>query len=362
MSYRIELGTRQNDNLIELDGSDVSSAEFTIKHSQLVDWSFDTHYDPVLTEYAEIFAPIRVYWNDTVLFRGEVCRHEYTNDGPGGQSLSRLEGHDRAFTRLKRSAPLEIVTYENTSARDAIQDYWFVHTPYTATVHEQPLENLPPIDSLELAGDDHLTNLQKLHDRANFVFSIDHSSAPLTVTSMSRGQLKRGAAWELPGRAEADASSVKHDDDRRNYANIVIALGAHNEEEGGRLRYDAVNPNEIQRLRDAGCPPGKSCAIAMVSDPDAETPGEVRTMAETELARRVEQRKTKGEVTILPTWVQPGFAYDVDALDEDGLVLEEISLNLGFDQTASLTFIDHFGYAKDVATLRGQIRNIVSTL
>lgn len=361
MTYRIELGTAQDGTLLELDGADISRPRFNISHSQLADWSFQTHYDPDLTQYADVFAPIRVYWEDTVLFRGEVVRHKYTNDGPGGKSVSTLEGHDRAFTRLKRSAPLEIVEYEGVSARDAIEDYWALRTPYEADVADQPLDDLPPIDHVELT-DNHLSNLQKLHDRANFVFSMDHASGALEVTSMARGQRTRDAAWELGGRSESEALSVGHDDDRREYANIVVALGAHDEAEGGRLRYDAVNPNEIARLRGLGCPPDKSCAIAMVSDPDAETPGEVRTMAETELARRVEQRKTKGEIDVLPTWVQPGFAYDVDALDEDGLVLEDVTLNVGIGETATLTFIDHFGYAKDVATLRGQVQNIVSTL
>lgn len=366
MTYRIELGRPSNDNLVELAGTDVSSPSVDLTHSQLSKWSFDTHYDPGFTQYAEIFAPMRLYWSppigsDRVLFRGEVVKHKRVDGGPGSNAHSRLEGHCRGFTTLRRDAPLEIVEYSNIAPRDAIADYWANYTPYDATVHDQPLDDLPPITSAEFT-DDHLSNLQKLHERAGFIFTIDHSGADLSVTSMARGQVTRDAAWELDGRAESTATNVEHEDDRRDYANIVIGLGATGDD-GDRMRWDAVNTTEIQRLRDAGCPPGTSCAVAIVSDPDAETLDEVQTMAETELSKRVEESKTKGKIDVIPTWVQPGFAYDVAALGEDGLTLESISFNIGgTDANATLEFIDRYGYARDVATLRGQIHRIKHSL
>lgn len=364
MTYRIELG--EGDTLVEIDGTDLSSPSIKLSHSQLVDWSFDTHYDAGFTTYAETFQPMRIYWDPPVgsqriLFRGVVCRHSREDGGPGSNAISRVEGHDRGFTYLKRSAvPQEIVTYSNISARDAIQSYWDNYTPYEAEVHPQPLENLPDIEEVELT-EDHLTNLQKLHDRANFVYTPDHQSPELKVTSMSRGDVKREASWELDTRAESTATNVKHDDDRRNYANIVVGLGS--ADGGGRIRYDAVNQPEIQRLRDLGCPPEKSCAVKVVSDPDASTMQEVQTMAETELSKAVEERKTKGSIDIIPTWIQPGFAYDVEALGSEDLVLESIDLSIGgTDANATLEFVDEYGYANDIATLRGQINRIVDTL
>lgn len=368
MPYAVELGSETDETLVELTGHDITTVDVKLTHTQLADWTIETHHDPSLTNYADVFAPMTLYWVDPVteerevLFHGQVVKHVRKNAGPGSQARSVLEGHCRAFSNLRRSAPVEIITYEDITARDAIEDYWLVYTPFQATVHEQPLERLPPIDSVELT-DDHLTNLQKLHERANFVFSIDHNSPALEVTSMSRGSFSRSASWEIDGRAETEALSVEHDDDRRDYANIVIARGAHDEEHGGRLRWDAVNGNEINRLRDKGCPPGKSCAVAKVSDPDAETLGEVQTMAETELARRVEAGKTKGTLDVIPTWVQPGFSYDVEALDEENLLLETVNYTFGGrNETASLEFSDYFGYARDVATLRGQVSRIVNTL
>lgn len=368
MSYVVELGREADRNLVELRSQDIVNASVKLTHSQLVDWTIETKYDADFTTFAEIFAPMRLYWEDPstgdreVLFHGQVVRHRRQNTGPGEHATSIIEGHDRGFTHLRRSAPIEIEDYSGYTAQQAIEHYWTIHTPFDATVEPQPLDNLPPIDAMELT-DDHLTNLQKLHDRANFVFSVDHAAPGLEVHSMARGQVKRNSSWELAGRGESEAMSVEYDDDRRSYANIVVALGSHDEDQGGRLRWDAVNANEVQRLRDAGCPPGKSCAVAMVTDPNAGTLGEVRTMAETELSKRVEARKTQGTISVIPTWVQPGYAYDVDALGEDELVLEDINFDFGgTNETAKLDFVDHFGYAQDVATLRGQISRIVDTI
>lgn len=367
MSYRIEIGYPGEGNVTRLEANDLAgNPSVKLSHSQMVDWSLDTHYDPGFTTYAETFAPIRLFYQpavgqEEVLFRGEVVRHSREDGGPGSNALSRIEGHCRQFTQLKRSAPLEIVTYTNISARDAIQNYWRNFTPFDATVHEQPLDNLPPIESVELT-DDHLSNLQKLHDRANFVWSVDHSSPDLEVESFARGHEKRPSLWELDEREESEAISVKHDDDRRDYANIVIGLGG-SANGGGRLRYDAVNTNEIERLRNAGCPAEKSCAVVVVSDSDAGTLDEVQTMAETELSKRVEERKTKGSISVIPTWVQPGFSYDVEALDEDDLVLDTVEIDIGNPgASGSLNFVDEYGYARDQATLRGQIKRIVDSL
>lgn len=367
MTYRVELGREENDNLVRINGSDISSPSVKLTHSQLSDWSFDTHYDAGFTQYAEIFAPMRLYWSppvgsDRVLFRGQVVKHKRSDGGPGSQAKSRLEGHCRAFTHLKRDAPTQFVQFQDTSARDAIEIYWEEYTDYDATVREQPLDNLPPITDATFT-DDHLSTIQKLHERAGFIFTFDHAGDELTVTSMGRGQVTRDAAWDLDDREESTATKVDHEDDRRDYANIVIGLGATQEGSDERLRWDAVNTNEIQRLRDAGCPPGQSCAVAVVSDPEAKSLNEVQTMAETELSKRVEERKTKGKIDVIPTWVTPGFAYDVNALEEEELVLESIDFKIGgTSANASLEFIDRYGYAKDLATLRGQIHRITHSL
>jgi hypothetical protein len=163
------------------------------------------------------------------------------------------------------------------------------------------LNDLPVVDDLELT-DDHFSNLQTLHDRANFQFTIEHGDGPLAdlpVTSYQEGDEVRSAPPEYDApverRTEVDATE---------YANVVAVRGR---ESGGSrpfgVREDAGEITDVgRRIR------------LTLTDPRVTTQAGAEFVAISVLDDLVDQNRREGTIAIparTPIF-EPGFARPVD--------------------------------------------------
>lgn len=163
------------------------------------------------------------------------------------------------------------------------------------------LNDLPVIDDLELT-DDHFSNLQTLHDRANFQFTIEHGSgalADLPVTSYQEGDETR------PAPAEYDAPVERRSRvDATQYHNEVAVRGR---ESGGSRPY-AVR-EDADEITDVG----RRIRLTL-TDPRITTQAGAEFTAISILDYLVDQNRREGTIVIpaLAPIVAPGFARPVD--------------------------------------------------
>lgn len=171
--------------------------------------------------------------------------------------------------------------------------------------------------------DDHLTNLQNLHDKGNMRFTIDHIAEGLEVESYPIGHTGPTVSWQtLSATRELDMS---------DYSNHLVLKGG-KDANGDRYISKARDTDEIQFLENLGMNNGEITTIEI--DPQLESQSEVAFEVYARLKEYVRQRDVKGQLDIKATLVPPGYSYHVS---EFGVDMDLESVSFGTD-SATLEF------------------------
>jgi hypothetical protein len=155
------------------------------------------------------------------------------------------------------------------------------------------------IDELTLDGGD-LENLQELHDYGDFEFVIHHRENEIAATSFKRGdsQAEREADWREIGRNTGISGEY--------YANAVTVEGAE--------RADGTRPRSTRQDDQAVAEDGRVIKLGdgKITDLSITTDAGATFRALSLLEQAQERGKRRGTLTVVPTDIDPGFAYPVD--------------------------------------------------
>lgn len=196
------------------------------------------------------------------------------------------------------------------------------------------------IDELDLS-DSHKDNLRTLCQRGRMHWSIDHTADGKRIDVFPIGT-EAEAEWSTKNWSRTDGST--------DYANRVVARGARKpeeEQEGEEdIRYEAVvtDNDEIQRLVDLGLPEEQATISRVISDPEWQSQETVNQQAFAALEGFVESRLPSGTINIVPTFIRPGYAYQIPEFevpngDVPTKTLEQVQFSQSYDgASGSLQF------------------------
>lgn len=262
----------------------------------------------------EIFAAVYCYYNNELIFKGEIDSYEIVYDD-GTTSIS---GRG-ALVALDRQ--IDTITYTNTTVEDALTDYWGT-TSYAATVTGGDFS--VTIDEVELEGTK-FEILQDLHELGGYQFVVDDYET-MSVASYPIGTTASTPDWRIISSTRSIDSS--------NYANRVTVRGKR--VDGTVNEATASDSDEITRLDNLGV--GDDGVVEQFEkNTTISTQSEVDDRAQRFLEESVSELDASGSLEIAPMRVTPGYVYSVDPWDADGQ-LDEVSYSLGSGDSVSLDF------------------------
>lgn len=205
----------------------------------------------------------------------------------------------------------------------------------------------------------HLENLQSLHEQANMNFVLNHASEIKSAKSFPTGT-------NAPSEIEWNTLSTTRDMNMGDeYANVLILKGARkpeSERDGPTdIRYSrrAEDDAEIQRLIDKGVPPEDAKVQKTMIDTRLESQAAVDQQVQGRLANAVDKRTMKGEVSIQPTLIPPGYEYEVDEFDGAKATLQTVSFSL---QNGTLSFRETENLVPELAILSSDVQSTKESL
>lgn len=203
--------------------------------------------------------------------------------------------------------------------------------------------DLSVIDDATLRGS-HFQNLKRLHNRANFRFTPNYKRNSLEVESYPRGT-SGSDTWTVRERRRSK--------DMEGYANKVYVEGKQNDD-GTYPTATLEDSAEVTNV-------GKTITIT-VKDTEITTTEGAKSRARKELNKRTQQDSIRGNITISPTYVKPGFRYTIDAWSEN-LDLESVSYNQAYNEAnGSLAFQIDPVLAEQTVSQRADLDNTRNSL
>lgn len=205
--------------------------------------------------------------------------------------------------------------------------------------------DLPVIDELTLE-DNHLANLQRLHDLFAGRFVLKHLEDSLEAESFQPGDVEQSASWTTINRTRTK--------DVGGYFNKVVVRGAtkpedEQESEGERYTATAEDEDSIGELGEI---------VYVDRDPTLESRSACIYRARTLLSEFLAERSLTGSIEIVPEMIDPGFRYEVGAWGATP-DLEQVTYSLG---QASASGSLEFDLAVDLVSSQSQQRKEVSKL
>jgi hypothetical protein len=203
----------------------------------------------------------------------------------------------------------------------------------------------------------HFDNLQKLHENADYIFTIDHDdgdASNMSVLSFPRGDESRTASV-LNNNAIDESPEVNAD----RFYNKIPVQGAE-DNNGDRPLAEVSDSNSISNIGDEISP-------GLLRDPTLNSEVECRFKARALLDKALKNQELRGQ-KVVPGSISllPGASYSVGFLDDSPSekVLEETRLRLGADGDAELTadLVAEETLRREIADLRRNQRQTADRL
>ncbi|QPL12250.1 hypothetical protein HrrHc1_145 [Halorubrum phage Hardycor1] len=205
---------------------------------------------------------------------------------------------------------------------------------------------------------DHLTNLQSLHEQANMRFVVDHMSEGREAESFPIGET-------APSAVSWNTINATRDLDVSDYANRVVLRGATKppaeREDPTDLRYEAAATyeTEVARLTDLGLTEDEALLSVTLVDPRLKSQTAVNQQVASQLIDRVRERELAGDVSIEPTLVPPGYRYEVPSFDGEALDLVSVSFSV---DSGTLKFRDDENLVPRLSDISRDVTGIKESL
>lgn len=191
----------------------------------------------------------------------------------------------------------------------------------------------------------HFDNLQKLHRKGDFGWTIEHGSESISnipVFSYPRGQETRSLS-------DIDEIESTPEVDSNQYYN-TITLQGQKLDDGTRPQVDVQDDTAVSN-------DGKNISPGVLRDPNVTTDAEATFRARALLRKALKNGELRGQKTIPPTFaIEPGYAYPVSWLDDPTReqTAEEVSIRKSISGSAETTldFVKRNDLARDIEELR----------
>lgn len=214
---------------------------------------------------------------------------------------------------------------------------------------EVDLNDLVVIDRLELTRD-HFANLKQLHDYGDFLWVIEHDSGDLdtlTVRSFNRGAETRTSpfAFLKPANRSPEVAA-------ENYFNSVRLEGA--------LQPDGTRPTAEVKDDDAISNDGREITPGVLRDQSISTEAGAAFRANALLQAALENDALRGTIDTYPSYVEPGFAYEIDfGQGPEFKTLESLSITESVgDVGATAEFVTREQLSETISNLKREGRNL----
>jgi hypothetical protein len=174
-------------------------------------------------------------------------------------------------------------------------------------------DDLSVIDQRTFGPASHYENLQRLHQDAGYRFVPDYTENSLSVESFKKGDVTKPLDVVTKDHTRTTPDSA--------YANSVTVYGAE-DDNGDRLTATAESQSAIDS-------DGRTIPSKPVRRTDIDNEGDLKSIARTELSRRLGNDDLTGLLTIWPQLIAPGYSYQVAELDGETLALEQVEFSYG---------------------------------
>lgn len=185
-------------------------------------------------------------------------------------------------------------------------------------------DDLPVIESLELDPNTWLDGVRQLHERADMRFTVDHRADGLVVESYRRGDpdVLKPDDWTAKG--EDSVSFERDTSEYWNQANVYAAKDSPLTDRNFRDLSEVERVGEVvERSKTTNITDGEELAI------------EARSF----LRKGVRGDVINGDISILPTYVSPGYPYEPSEFGGTRANLEQVTISTSGDSiSASLSF------------------------
>jgi hypothetical protein len=285
------------------------------------------------------------------------------NDTSNGQQLGASNNNGGSFIRQSNTnsftadfsvAGRELITEFTLSGvtgteRDATPQFNYQGQEIDSFATDVTLDDRIVLVGFEVSKN-HFKNLQQLHEKGDFVWTIDHTNesfSNIPVFSFPRG----GKTRQLPDVADNEIDETPEVSGGQYYNTIPVQ---------GRKDSNGNRPFAEEEASQAVSDDGRAISPGLLRDLDIETDIGARYRARALLRKALKNGELRGQKTIPATFdVLPGFAYPVSWLDDDPteITLEEISVQKSTDNaTTTLDFVNRTGFARDIDELRRKAR------
>jgi|GEM_PF-2779629 len=204
-------------------------------------------------------------------------------------------------------------------------------------------DDLAVIDSMTVEQD-HLKNLQKLHDYGDHTFVPKHDEDELKAESFRAGTKSATASWTTTNRRRTI--------DYTDYANKITVKGE-TQASGARVEATVSYDAEINSVGEVH---------RTVIDPTLGSHQECVSRARSLLEERVASKEVTGSIQVFPTLVDPGYVYSVSEWGVD-VELEQVTYSVsGESARGTLSFDVEDDVADLLAGLRRETQRSQSVL
>ncbi|MDJ1434767.1 hypothetical protein [Halostagnicola sp. A-GB9-2] len=203
-----------------------------------------------------------------------------------------------ATATVSVTARIRLSGHSPNGARDATPRFGYAGQTLESWTLDADLSSLGVIED-DRFDDDHLSNLQELHSRGDYRFTLipDESTEDTQVRSYQRG------TWEINGLVW-HALSRNRNRTTEDYWNVVTVKGPRDDETGERPVTTREDEDEIERV-------GEELKKTEIRN-DLDTEADRATVATQELLEAVDATDVTGEIEAAPTLILPGPRYYVD--------------------------------------------------
>lgn len=197
-------------------------------------------------------------------------------------------------------------------------------------------DDLPIIDELTLDGDTWFANMQRLHEKGDMRFVVDHRNTDLVVESFRTADPKvvKPDNWII-----SDPESVNYTRNTEDYWNQAISYPA----PGSGITEQILNESTEQARTGVTKPKSQVTSISNLDDLILETRSFLR--------EGLNGDEFDGSIEIATTYVAPGYPYEPGAFEDQLANLETVSL--GYDVENNTSTLNFGSRRSLVASLQG---------